>query len=131
MCIFVLIYWILIIDNMKLTLAQIVELLEGKVICSGSDLTRTISYGFASDLLSDVLTLDHTDILFLTGLCNIQTIRTAEMADINQIVFVRGKIVTPEMCRIARENNIVLIQSSMSLFRASGILFSAGLNPVY
>ena len=118
-------------DNKKLSLSQILELLNGKVICGNSDLSRTVSYGFASDLLSDVLTLDHTDILFLTGLCNIQTIRTAEMADIDQIVFVRGKIVTPEMCRIARENNIVLIQSPMSLFRASGILFSAGLNPVY
>ena len=33
--------------------------------------------------------------------------------------------------QIARENNIVLIQSPMSMFRASGILYSAGLNPVY
>jgi serine kinase of HPr protein (carbohydrate metabolism regulator) len=118
-------------ENRKLSLANIIELLDGKVICNNSDLTRTVSYGFASDLLSDVLTLDRTDILFLTGLCNTQTIRTAEMADINQIVFVRGKIVTPEMCKIARENNIVLIQSPMSMFRASGILYSAGLNPVY
>jgi len=118
-------------DIKKLTLAQIVELLDGKVLCNNSDLSRTVSYGFSSDLLSDVLTLEHTDIIFLTGLCNIQTIRTAEMADINQIVFVRGKIVTPDMCQIARENNIVLIQSPMSMFRASGILYSAGLNPVY
>jgi hypothetical protein len=118
-------------ENKKLSLEQIVELLEGKVICNGSDLSRTVAYGFASDLLSDVLTLDHTDILFLTGLCNIQTIRTAEVADINQIVFVRGKVVTPQMCRVARESNIVLIQSPMSLFRASGILYSSGLIPVY
>ncbi len=118
-------------ERKKLSLSQIIELLDGKVICGNSDLTRTVAYGFASDLLSDVLTLDNTDILFLTGLCNIQTIRTAEIADINQIVFVRGKIVTPEMCRIARENKIVLIQSPMSLFRASGILYSSGLNPVY
>lgn len=118
-------------ENIKLSLANIIELLDGKIICNNSDLSGTVSYGFASDLLSDVLTLDRTNILFLTGLCNIQTIRTAEMADINQIVFVRGKIVTPEMCQIAQENNIVLIQSPMSLFRASGILYSAGLNPVY
>ena len=118
-------------DKKKLSLVQIIELLDGKVVCNNSDLNRTVSYGFASDLLSDVLTLTNTDILFLTGLCNIQTIRTAEMADINQIVFVRGKIVSPEMCRIARENNILLIQSPMSLFRASGILYAAGLNPVY
>jgi len=117
--------------NTKLSLSQIIELLDGKIICNNSDLTRTVSYGFAADLLSDVLTLNHTDILFLTGLCNIQTIRTAEMADISQIVFVRGKIATSEMCRIASENNIVLIQSPMSLFRASGILYSAGLNPIY
>jgi predicted transcriptional regulator len=115
----------------KLSLAQIIELLDGKVICGNTDLNRTVSYGFAADLLSDVLTLEKTDVLFLTGLCNIQTIRTAEVADISQIVFVRGKIVTPQMCRIAHESNILLIESPMSLFRAAGILFSAGLNPVF
>jgi predicted transcriptional regulator len=114
-----------------LHLSKIVELLNGEVICGSSELDKTVSYGFASDLLSDVLTLSNTNVLLLTGLCNIQTIRTAEMAEINIIIFVRGKKVGSEMCRLARENNIVLIQCTYSMFRASGILYSAGLSPVF
>ena len=118
-------------ETSLLHLNKIVDLLNGEVLCGNSELDKTVSYGFASDLLSDVLTLVNTNVLLLTGLCNIQTIRTAEMAEINIIVFVRGKKVGADMCRLAKENNIVLIQTSYSMFRASGILYGAGLKPVF
>ena len=79
---------------------------EAEVICGIEQMKREVKFGFASDLLSDVLTLSVDNLLFITGLSNLQTIRTAEMADIGQILFVRGKKVTPEMCALAKENNI-------------------------
>jgi hypothetical protein len=39
----------------------------------------------------------------ITGMVNSQTIRTAEMADIPAIVFVRGKRPPEEMLELARE----------------------------
>jgi hypothetical protein len=50
---------------------------------------------FASDLMSDVLTLKNDNLVLITGLATLQTIRTAEMADINCIIFVRNKKVSP------------------------------------
>jgi predicted transcriptional regulator len=110
---------------------EIVESLNAKLVC-GEDLLETeIKYCFASDLMSDVLTLENTNILLITGLANIQTIRTAEMADILAILFVRKKKASKEMLELAAENNLVLMETAYSMFRSSGILYQKGLNPVF
>ena len=90
-----------------------------------------VDTGFASDLLSDVLTLQTSNLVLLTGLANVQTIRTAEMADIYYIVLVRGKKATPEILELARENNQVIIECNFSMFKSAGLLFNAGLKAVY
>lgn len=118
-------------NDKQLKLSDIVTMLEGKVICGDAFLERAVSHGFASDLLSDVLTMDSHDVLWLTGLSNLQTIRTAEMADISQIVLVRDKVASPEMLELAKENHIVLIQTRLSMFRSVGLLYQAGLSPVF
>ncbi len=110
---------------------EIANATQGKVICGKHKLNDRINVAFASDLMSDVLRVEKNNILLVTGLANLQTLRTAEMADINYILFVRGKKVTDDMIEIAKENNIVLIESEFSMFRASGILFSFGIKPVY
>ena len=61
----------------------------------------------------------------------IQTIRTCEMAEIRIILFVRGKKVTDEMKKLASENKMVLMETEYSLYKTSGLLFQAGIKPVY
>ncbi len=110
---------------------EITQLLNAKIICGHEYIDHPIKHGFASDLMSDVLTIDTDCILLITGLCNLQTIRTAEMADIQCILFVRDKKASPEMIAIAEENHMVLMECSFSLFNAVGILYQSGLKPVY
>ena len=110
---------------------ELANILEGEVVCGEQFLEKEVVYGFASDLMSDVLTLDCNEMVLLTGLTNLQTIRTAEMADIECIVFVRNKKIMPAMAEIAAENDMVLIQCRFSLFRAASLLHNAGLKPVY
>ena len=81
--------------------------------------------------MSDVLTIDKEKLLLLTGLVNIQTIRTSEMADIQNIVLVRNKKATPEMIAIAVENDIIVMQCCFSMYKSCGLLFQHGLNSVY
>ncbi len=110
---------------------EIVDLIKGNVVTGSENLENKVDMAFASDLMSDVLTVKTDNLLLLTGLVNIQAIRTAEMSDIGCIVFVRNKKVTEEMIRIAKENKITLIQSPYSMFKVSGILFNAGIKPVF
>lgn len=114
---------------MKIT--DIVRLLNSQVITGKDKLDNEVETAFASDLMSDVLTVRTDNLLLLTGLVNVQTIRTAEMSDINCIIFVRNKSVSEEMIRLAEENKITLIQSPYSMFKSSGILFNSGIKPVY
>lgn len=112
-------------------LNEVVEILKADVICGHEKLGRDVEAVFASDLMSDVLTIDSEKLLLLTGLVNIQTIRTSEMSDIKNIVLVRNKKASPDMIALAEENRIVIMQCSYSMYKACGLLFQNGINPVY
>lgn len=110
---------------------EIVNIIGGKVICGEAMLDTEVNKGFASDLMSDVLTLDTDDVLLITGLANLQAIRTAEMSDISCVVIARKKKVSNEMKKLAEDCNIVLIECSGSVFKTAGKLYQAGIKPVF
>ncbi len=114
-----------------MTICEIVSLLRGTVLCGKIDENDSVEYCFASDLMSDVLTVCRSDFMLITGLSNMQSIRTAEMSDLKYVLIVRGKTPTPEMVELAEDNDIVLIVCPYSLFKTSGILYKAGLKGVY
>jgi len=110
---------------------KIIQLLDAQVICGHHRLSDDISTAFSSDLMSDVLTLDTENLLLLTGLANVQIIRTAEVAEIHHLVIVRNKKVNDEIVELANSLNMVILESPYSMFKASGILYSSGLQPIY
>ena len=112
-------------------LEEICKIVEAQVWTSTHPPSEKIEKAFSSDLMSDVLTLLTDNLLLITGLNNIQTVRTAEMADIYYILFVRGKRPGDKMVQLAEEQQIVLLSTSYSMFKTSGLLWSAGLAPVY
>lgn len=112
-------------------LQKIIEIIDGNLICGDSSTEITVSKAFASDLMSDVLTLNENSVLLITGLANMQTIRTAEMADIRYILFVRNKKPNQEMINLAKQEGMTIILCSKSMFSACGLLSKAGLEPVY
>lgn len=114
-----------------MTVLDIVNALNANVLCGESRLTEMVESAFASDLMSDVLTLDTDNMLLITGLANLQVIRTVEMSDVPFVIFVRGKKVSEEMLHLAKENELVLMECEQSMFKTCGLLFGLGINPVY
>ena len=115
---------------LMLSIIKIIELCHAQVQIgdiNGADM----QYGFGSDLMSDVLTLDNKMPLLITGLSNTQSIRTAEMADIDVVLIARGKEISKEMKEIASDSQILLLSSPFSMFKICGILFQNGLEPIY
>ncbi|MEA3505548.1 MAG: DRTGG domain-containing protein [Bacteroidota bacterium] len=112
-------------------LKEIIDIIDGNIVCGQSRLQDEVISGFASDLMSDVLTTSSDNLLLITGLTNPQVIRTAEMSDISYVVLVRGKRISTEMIKLADENNIALIETDYSMFRTSGELMNAGLKPLF
>jgi serine kinase of HPr protein (carbohydrate metabolism regulator) len=116
--------------NVIVNIKEIAELTEARVV-AGAEKEINIERAFSSDLMSDVLTLDDHRIVLITGLANVQLIRTVEMADIPVVLLSRNKIANPEMISLAEENGIVLLETPYSMFRVSGILYENGLKPLY
>ena len=70
---------------------QLITIISGTLINPTADLSREIKGGCGADLMSDVLASIQPEAVLLTGLCNPQVVRTAQMADVAAIVLVRGK----------------------------------------
>ena len=102
---------------------QIMALTGATVVCGNGREDHEVQCAFASDLMSDVLTLDCNGVLLVTGLCNMQTIRTAEMADVSCILFVRGKKATPDILQLAAENEMILMETDHSMYHTVGELY--------
>ena len=114
-----------------MTIKEILSSIQGEILCGENCLDQVQRYAFASDLMSDVLTVKTDNFMLITGLANIQSIRTAEMSDVKCVLLVRGKEATEEMIELASENGMILMRTPFSMFKTSGILFAAGLSPVY
>ncbi|GHU85612.1 hypothetical protein FACS1894153_1170 [Bacteroidia bacterium] len=114
-----------------MTFSQIKDLVNAEIVCGENHIKSAVEIGFASDLMSDVLTVKRNDYVLITGLSNIQTIRTAEMADLSCLIIVRGKQITEEMKELAEENDMIIMKTDFSMFRTVGILYENGLRPMY
>jgi predicted transcriptional regulator len=91
-------------------------------------LGKEVHTACGADMMSDVLAFVKDQSVLLTGLCNPQVIRTAEMMDIICIVFVRGKKPDEAMATLAEESGIVLLSTEHRMFTACGMLYEKGLH---
>jgi len=81
----------------------------------------------AYDGMSEILAFHCPHALMLTGLTNIQSVRTAVVADVHAIVYVRGKRPPEKVLQLAREKGIPVLATTLGMFDCCGILHRAGL----
>jgi predicted transcriptional regulator len=108
----------------SITLAEVRDVLGAEVL-NGDDLSIKATAVGSADLLSDVLATSKSGTLLLTGLVSMQVIRTAIVADLCGVVFVRGKKPGKEILSLARESKIPVLATPLKMFEASGRLYVA------
>ena len=108
-------------------LREVLEIIDGQMISSDVDLTQEVRLGGGADLMSDLLAFGQEGMLLMTGLTNPQVVRTADMAGVAAIVFVRSKIPPPETIALASQIGIPLLASKYTMFETCGRLYKAGL----
>lgn len=104
------------------------EILGARVLAGEEFLDREVKSACGSDMMSDVLAFSKDHSILITGLCNPQVIRTAEMLDIVCIIFVRGKRPNEAMLAMAREKGLVVMATGHRMFSTCGMLYGAGLD---
>jgi len=118
------------IKTKTLSLTDIKDLLRAEVLVGEDKLHMPVKAGTASDLMSDMLTGYNDGVVLLTGLCNIQVIRTCVIAGVAAVVLVRGKQPNEEMVNQALKHALPLLSTSFTMFTSCGRLFSKGLRGV-
>jgi predicted transcriptional regulator len=111
---------------MVVKLTEVQKVLQSELVCGSEHLDNEVVTACGADLMSDVLVFTKEKTLLLTGLTNIQVIRTAEVGDLVGIVFVRGKRPGPEVIQMARIKNIPLLITDLPMYEACGLLYSSG-----
>ena len=109
-------------------LKRIAEVLGAEIVTGSDLLDMEVEMACGSDLMSDVLAFVKSGALLLTGLTNPQVVRTAEMADLVAICFVRGKRPDKETVQMAESKKIPLLISPRPMFESCGRLHGLGLS---
>jgi predicted transcriptional regulator len=112
-------------------LREIIHLLQADVL-AGENLIDAIEVDscFSADLMSDVLGRAHANGIMITGITNPQAIRTADIADIKAVCLVRRKKPEAETLALAKQKEIPLFTTKLTMFEACGILYMNGLRGV-
>ena len=115
-----------------MTIKELLKIIEGAPL-TDFDESQEFTYAFASDLMSDALALVNEnceETVLITGLCNAQSIRTADMLDVRTIVYVRNKQVNEELLTLAKEMDVVLIMTNLTMFETCGRLYQHDIQSV-
>ncbi len=110
-----------------MTLAEIRDILECQVLAGTDDLLREVETVVASDGMSEILAFASPGALMVTGLTNVQSVRTADIANACAIVYVRGKRPAEKAINLARQSKIPVLATALGMFDVCGILRERGL----
>ena len=108
-------------------LREVQSLLHAKVLTHDSNPEMELTGAFSSDKLSHVLAFTNDKSILITGLYNLQVIRTAELMGIECVIFIGKDEPDDIMIEMAEDLDIVVLHSPYSMFVTSGILYSNGL----
>lgn len=110
-----------------MTLSEVRDLLEADVVIGEERLDQEVHTAFGADLMSDVLAFARSGCLLITGLANLQSVRTAYALDIAAIVICRGKALADSFLETAKELGIPILWTPLIMFESCGRLYQAGI----
>jgi predicted transcriptional regulator len=108
-------------------LADIIKALDATILMGNEHLDKEIRTCGASDLMSDILAGLSEGSILLTGLTTVQVIRTAIVAGVGAVVFVRNKMPPQDVIDLAKDQGLPLILSPYSMFVSCGRLHACNL----
>ncbi|TNF06834.1 MAG: transcriptional regulator [Bacillota bacterium] len=119
-------------------LSEIIEKYHCKVYTPTILKDKEVNYGFCSDLMSDALMILNSvknpkileNSIIITGLSTNQSIRTAEMLDVDVVILVRGKMPSVKVVDLAIESHVMLLSTELTMFNLSGALYQDGIKGI-
>lgn len=104
-------------------LNKIIEKLKLQVLTAQDKLDTEVSYGYTSDLLSDVIANSKEGNLWITLQTHQNIIAVAKLKDLAGIIIVNNRKPEEETLKKAEEENVPLITTEKTAFNISGKLY--------
>ena len=101
--------------NLPMTARDVQKILGARVLTGEEFLDREITSACASDMMSDVLAFSKDHSVLITGLCNVC------------VIFVRRKHPNETILTMAKERELIVMETGHRMFSTCGMLYSAGL----
>jgi predicted transcriptional regulator len=109
-------------------LNEIKDILKCDILTENQDVSHVeVETVMASDGMSEILAFHHPGALMITGLTNIQSVRTADIADVKAIIYIRGKLPNEKTIALARQKGIYVMATKLGMFDTCGILRERGM----
>jgi serine kinase of HPr protein (carbohydrate metabolism regulator) len=110
-----------------MTLTDLVEQLDLKVYAGRNELSRPISGGYASDLLSDVIAHGQKDHLWVTLQIHPNIIAVAALKELAAIVLVNGREPAAETIERAQKERVPIFGTPLTAFEFVGRVYGLGI----
>jgi predicted HAD superfamily phosphohydrolase YqeG len=110
-----------------MTIEQIISILDCKILNLDVTTDVRVDSVYATDLMSDVLANCKKGSLLLTILSNLQSVRAAEMTEVQVVCYVSGRQPKPEALAHGQRKNMTILTTDYSMYRACSLLHDAGL----
>jgi predicted transcriptional regulator len=108
-------------------LSEIRDILQCEVLTGDDGLSQEVDTVVASDGMSEILAFARPGALMITGLTNVQSVRTADIAAARAIVYVRGKRPNDAAIALARKQGMPVLATRLGMFDVCGLLRERGL----
>jgi len=106
---------------------EIRDALECEVLAGEEGLSTEVETVVASDGMSEILAFAKPEALMITGLTNVQSVRTADIANVRAIIYIRGKRPDKRSIALADKSGIPVLATALGMFDVCGLLREMGL----
>ena len=112
---------------MAMPLPEIIKKLKLAVRAARDELNRTVSGGYASDLLSDVMGHSKKNDLWITLQVHPNIVAVAVLKELAAIIIVNGREPAAETIKQAEKEKVPILVSELGTFELVGRLYELGI----
>ncbi|MBU2548989.1 MAG: PucR family transcriptional regulator ligand-binding domain-containing protein [Proteobacteria bacterium] len=106
-----------------MTLAELADRLELRVLAGVRNLDRDVSGGYTSDLLSDVMANSEGGQIWITLQGHLNVVAVAVLRELAGVVIVGGRVPPEDMLARAEDEGLPVLSSERPAFELSGLIF--------
>lgn len=104
-------------------LSGLISELQAQVQCCEDTLDREVSWGYSSDLLSDVMANAAKNCIWITLQTHPNIVAVASLVGMSAILISRGAVPDPETLNKAVKEKIAVLTTDLPTFEAAGKIY--------